>query len=561
MNRITKFRTLLSILVSGLILLTPSASAQSFPELSRVKAAAVAPALPSDPLQRETPQSAVHSFLEACGQGKYDLAAQYLDLRRIRPDLRATQGPQLAEQLAKVLNHDTRFEVGRLSNDPAGQTSDNLASNLEKLDDFDLNQQTIPLYLQRENINGQQLWLVSPDSVAHIPQLAAAVEESPIEKKLPAVLVTNRILGTPLWIWIALLLTLSIVAGVSRLLARLVLLALRSVNQRFSNKLHLHRLEGFVSPVRLLLSAAFLRTCIEFIGPSALLRASLLKLLTLVTIWAVASILMGIVDAVSDTIIARLDIRQRAVSYSVLPLLVRAAKIILGFLAILFILGAWGYNVNTVLAGLGVGGIAVALAAQKTIENLFGGISVITDKPVLVGDFCQFGGQVGTIEDIGLRSTRIRTLDRTVVTIPNSSFSTMTLENFSKRDRMWFHPTIYLRRDTPPEKIRAIMDAITKILRDHPKVDPTDVPLRFTKIATQSFELEIFAYVTSDDFNVYLQTQSELLLSIIEAARALSIELAMPIQESVTAELSKPERTGDKASTPKASNNAPTTGG
>src|SRR5207237_8568046 len=106
---------------------------------------------------------------------------------------------------------------------------------------------------------------------------------------------------------------------------------------------------------------------------------------------------------------------------------------------VLWVLGAWGYNVDTVLAGLGVGGIAVALAAQKTIENLFGGVSVISDKPVLVGDFCQFGGQVGTVEDIGLRSTRIRTLDRTVVTVPNSQFSTMTLENFSRRDRIWFH--------------------------------------------------------------------------------------------------------------------------
>lgn len=548
MNFIPKYRTSLSVLVSGFFLLSNSTFPQSLPALATGKAPAVASALPSDPLQRETPQSTVHNFLEACRQSKYDVAAQYLDLRRIRADLRASQGPQLAQQLARVLDHDTRFEVGKLSSDPAGQTSDHLASNLEKLDDFDLNHQVVSLYLQRENLNGQQLWLVSPDSVASIPQLSAAIEESPIEKKLPATLVTNRMLGTPLWIWIVLFFTILIVASVSRLLARLVLLALRSVNERFSTKLHLHRLESFVSPLRILLSAACLRTCIEFIGPSALLRDSFLKLLALITIWAIASILMGMVDAISDTIIARLDIRERAVSYSVLPLLVRSAKIILGFLAILFVLGAWGYNVNTLLAGLGVGGIAVALAAQKTIENLFGGISVISDKPVLVGDFCQFGGQVGTIEDIGLRSTRIRTLDRTVVTIPNSSFSTMTLENFSKRDRMWFHPTIYLRRDTRPEKIHAMMDAITKILHDHPKVDPTDVPLRFTKIAKESFDLEIFAYVNSDDFNVYLQTQSELLLSIVEAAVALSVEFAVPIQESVPPSYRSLTTTGDKPS-------------
>src|ERR1700732_5482306 len=111
---------------------------------------------------------------------------------------------------------------------------------------------------------------------------------------------------------------------------------------------------------------------------------------------------------------------MQAVSYSVLPLGRQVLKLSLFLIAILGVLSVWGYNTNTILAGVGVGGLAVALAAQKTIENLFGGMSVITDRPVLVGDFCQFGGQVGTVEDIGLRSTRIRTLERTLVTVPNS---------------------------------------------------------------------------------------------------------------------------------------------
>src|SRR5581483_3445387 len=165
----------------------------------------------------------------------------------------------------------------------------------------------------------------------------------------------------------------------------------------------------------------------------------------------------------------------RAISYSVFPLFVRFAKICLFCIAVLVTLEQWGYNTNTILAGLGVGGLAVALAAQKTLENLFGGISVISDRPVLVGDFCQFGGQAGTVEDIGLRSTRIRTLDRTVVTIPNAQFSTMTLENFSKRDRVWFHPTLHLRRNTKPEQIREMMDAVTKILQEHAMVDASGV--------------------------------------------------------------------------------------
>ncbi len=115
---------------------------------------------------------------------------------------------------------------------------------------------------------------------------------------------------------------------------------------------------------------------------------------------------------------------------------------------------AWGYNTTTLLAGLGIGGVALALASQKTIENLFGSVAVISDRPVSVGDFCKFGSSMGTVEDIGLRSTRIRTLDRTLVTVPNGSFSTMTLENFDRRDKTLFHVTL-----EPPAKHHARSDA------------------------------------------------------------------------------------------------------
>lgn len=559
MNHLFKSRSLLVALLLSLSLLSPDpGSSQSLSTLAAPASAKAAPdAGKPDPLKRNTPRSAMYAFLEAIHNTNYELAAQYLDLRRIRP---TSKGPELARQLGLVLDHDTQFVVGRLSNDPAGNVSDGLAANLDKLDDFEVNAQTITLYMQREMSGDQQIWLVSSESVGHIPQLAAAVTESPIEKRLPEPLVKNHIFGAPLWIWLALLLAGGIIAAVSRTLARAFLLLIRPIANRYSNKLHVHRLENAVEPLRRIVAVTLLRAFIEFIGPPALVRDALLKFLALLFIWAIAEVVMVVVDIVSDTITARLDVRQRAVSYSALPLMARSVKIMIGFLAILSVIGAWGYNINAVLAGLGVGGIAIALAAQKTIENLFGGISVISDKPVLVGDFCQFGGQVGTVEDIGLRSTRIRTLDRTVVTVPNSSFSTMTLENFAKRDRMWFHPTLNLRRDTHPDKIRAMMAAVQKILDNHPKVDSAGVPLRFTKIGIQSFDLEIFSYVLTDNFDEYLRIQTELLLSILEASVALSVEFAVPIQEAVAPSFSQLGAPTSKPSIAHASNNAPIAG-
>jgi MscS family membrane protein len=491
------------------------------------------PAAASDPLKRTSPRSAITNFLQACHNESYVLASQYLNLARMRSADRATEGPQLARQLSDLLNRDAQFEVGRLSNVPEGNQTDGLAAGVDGLDTFELNGREVALQMERVNQNGVSVWLVSADSVTKIPQLAATIGRSPIEKHLPPVLVNTTLLGTALWVWLALVLLALLLSLISRVLSRLFLVAIKPATQKYAKSLHAHRLESFVEPLRLLLSLFVFRAGMAVIAPSALVRDYLLKLITLLFALGVASILMRIVDVISDTITTRWIQRDRSFSSSVIPLFVRVVKICIFCAGVLFTLTEWGYNTTTILAGVGVGGLAVALAAQKTIENLFGGISLITDRPVLVGDFCQFGGQVGTVEDIGLRSTRIRTLDRTIVTIPNSSFSTMNLENFASRDRMWFHPTLALRRDSTSEQIRQMMAAVRKILEDHPTIDPTTVPVRFTKIKPESFDLEVFSYVLTSSFDEYLRVQSELLLKIVEAAADLNVHFAVPLQQSI----------------------------
>jgi MscS family membrane protein len=151
---------------------------------------------------------------------------------------------------------------------------------------------------------------------------------------------------------------------------------------------------------------------------------------------------------------------------------------------------------------------------------------------VLVGDYCVFGSQSGTVEDIGLRSTRIRTTDRTVVTIPNSVFSGMTIENFAKRDRIWFHPTLRLRRDTPAEKVREMIDAIGEILRNEPLVQAPAIPVRFTKITDSSLDLELFAYVGTADYDQFLKVQTSVLLKFLEAGQTHGVEWSVPLTDT-----------------------------
>jgi len=216
----------------------------------------------------------------------------------------------------------------------------------------------------------------------------------------------------------------------------------------------------------------------------------------------------------------------------VLPLGRQVLKLTIFLIAILAVLNAWGYNTNAILAGVGVGGIAVALAAQKTIEDLFGGVSVISDRPVLVGDVCRFGDRTGTVMHIGLRSTRIRTPDRTVVSIPNGQFATMTLENISGRDKIWFHPTLNLRRDTTSGQLLQVLASLREILTTHPKVETGKIPVRFIGVGAYSLDVEVMAYVKTVDFDEFLAVQQELLLRILQAVEQAGTRLAVPLQES-----------------------------
>lgn len=527
-------RAILRLALLALLICANAAWTQS---LSSFLSGSKNPAQPiaSDPLKRDTPRQSIYSFLQACHSDNLLLASQYLDVHAVRPAERSTVGPELARNLCDFLDRDPHFEVAHLSNSKEGDLTDGLSPELDVLDNFQADHRNVTLYLERSTPEGTPIWLVARDSVEQIPQLAELRKESSFEQKLPQPLVRIEWIDTPLWIWMALVLIALLLRFISGLFSRAALFIARPLFKRYVTSLETYRLENFSEPVRLLLSVAVFRACMIVIPPSALLRDYLLKLIALLVVLGVGSLLMRVVDLISDRVILKLNPRERTVSYSVAPLLVRFVKICIFCFAVLFVLTAWGYNTTTILAGVGVGGLAVALAAQKTIENLFGGISLISDRAVLVGDFCQFGGQVGTVEDIGLRSTRIRTLDRTLVTIPNSQFSTMTLENFSKRDRMWFHPAFHLHRDTTAVQIREMMSAIERVLRSEPMVDPTDVPVRFTKITNEAYVIEVFAYVLTPDFNEFLKTQSDLLLRIMEAAARMGVTFAVPIQESLAA--------------------------
>ena len=200
------------------------------------------------------------------------------------------------------------------------------------------------------------------------------------------------------------------------------------------------------------------------------------------------------------------------------------------FAASLVILRNLGVNLTPALAGLGVGGIAVALAAQKTLENVIAGASLIFDGAVNEGDFLKVGETLGEVEHVGLRSTRIRTLDRTIVSVPNSQIANISLETLSARDTFWFHPVVGLRYETTTEQLRRVIDGIRRLLADHPLVDQASIRVRFIRLGSFSLDVDVFAYLRARDWNHFLEIQEQLLFSVMNIVQDAGTDVAFPSQ-------------------------------
>jgi MscS family membrane protein len=207
---------------------------------------------------------------------------------------------------------------------------------------------------------------------------------------------------------------------------------------------------------------------------------------------------------------------------------IQALQIIIVLVVLLVWLTNIGFNITTILAGLGVGGIAVALALQKPMEDIFGALSLYTQQPIKIGDFCRIGGDTGTVEEIGLRMTRIRTLANTLISIPNATLATQSIDNFSARNRIRYNPTLRLRVDVSPGQIESILQKLRQMLAEHEKVDQKDARVRFQNISEDALEIVIVAHVQETRFADYLIVAEDLNLRIMAILDSEGVTLAVP---------------------------------
>jgi len=206
----------------------------------------------------------------------------------------------------------------------------------------------------------------------------------------------------------------------------------------------------------------------------------------------------------------------------------RVVKALVVIVAGLGIMGVLGFNLTTALAGLGIGGLAIGFGAQKTIENLFGGVSVLADEVIRVGDSCNFNGRIGTVEDISFRSTRIRTTERTELSIPNGTLSTINIENFTRRDKILFNPIIGLRYETSADQLRCVLAECRKLLYEHPKVETASARIRFAGFLESALSLEVFSYVLTKDYAEFTAIREDILLRMMDIVKEAGTDFAFP---------------------------------
>jgi MscS family membrane protein len=486
------------------------------------------PTTPIDPLGRATPRGAVMGLLKCTESEDYETAARYL-----QPT--PGQDTNLVQRARELYALHGRFKgnIGLLSDDPNGSVEPGLPPGELRAGVLAVGRTTADVILVRVNDpESGNIWLISKETVANIPTLYAQLKtEAPAlaDRIVPAALTGRRLLLMSLAQWLEWLLSIPI----SWLLACLIAFLL-TVPERIRHKLQKLPFRPVWEtrhgiPLKCILAILLHAVFVYLLGPPLLYRVYysrfLATLLAACFVWLVSTI----TDRSFEHALNRTR-TQHGGGESILIVMQRLTRIVLLIIASVAALSLFGINVRTTLAGLGIGGLAIALAAQKTLENLIGGVSLLMDKAVHVGDFCQIGGQLGTVEDIGLRSLKLRTLDQNLSVVPNGSLAQMQFENMARRSKLLINQTFSLRIETRAEQLRFVVDRVQSMLDQHPAIEPKTCRVRAMNFVGAAYQMELFAYGKTGDWAQFTAIRQDVILKIAEIVEASGTRFAAPTQ-------------------------------
>ena len=532
-------RRLLILLVLSGLLAAPRHVASQIPGLGAQQTPATAPqpVVPTDPLGRDNPRGCLLGFIKAAQEENYPLAAQYFQPSTGRKRASEEDPEELVAQLLAILNQKFAGPMDFVSRDPEGRLDDGLPPDQERISGLLATDSTFPILLIRlEDEHGRKLWYFSRATLADVPGAYDALTFPEFEKKLPQYLVENRFLAMPYWQWLAMILFLPIALVLARIFTKLMELVMRywrkaSGLPELPNE-PWTRLDPLTYLITLLLHFRF----VAYIGTSLLYRIYYRRVLWIFIAMAFYWLLTRVTRAISSRVGASFSSRGMYAERSIVSLVRRFVEVSIFIVVALLVLHSLGFDVSTALAGVGIGTLALGLGAQKTFENMFGGVSILFDKVIQVGDTCKVNAQTGVVEDIGLRSTRLRTFERTLLSIPNGIMASAVVENLRLRDKYLCQQLIRLRYDLSPDHVRFVLEEIRKLLLEDPKVEDSTARARFIRFADYALEIEIYCYILESDYAAYLASQEALLFSIMDSLEKAGVVVALPSQTTFVAQ-------------------------
>ena len=516
------FATLLVFVVSA----SPVLEAQTSENETVTNAAPpVVPKGPEDALNRGTPRGSITGFLESCSIFDFEKAAEFLDLRNLPPEISELGGKELARQLNHVLSRSVWLDDYSVSDHPEGVKGDGLPTYRDQLLVIkDLSGEDIPIFMQHvPRGDGEKIWKLSNRSVALIPELYEQFSYSPVVERIRGWFPEDAsLLGLEAFKWFMIITTALLVWPLFYFLGRLLTIIFTSPDKQAYPVIRQAFTGPFVALGVLTVAGLFL----ERLGAGAYAQQVMQTktLSTLVVVWA----LWSIINLYRQQKQNKLEALGRPGAAKLMNPMTSFIKIVILLFGALFWLNNIGVNITTVLAGLGVGGLAIALALQKPLEDMLGAFTIFSQATIRVGDLCKYGTFTGHVEEIGLRTVKLRTLTNTLVFIPNSRIAYVEVENISARTKIRFWPTLRLRYDTTPEQLRVIMEGIMEALKQHERVDDEPLRVRLTDFDEDAILIKIHCFMTTTDFAASLEIGEELNFLIMDVVHSAGAKFALP---------------------------------
>ena len=464
----------------------------------------------------DSPRRSLERFLKSARNGNFEVAAAALFTVRTSSE----EMHELARKLQAVLDRRVpldREHLDRVSDLPSGNTQDGMADDDEVgRIDMPLGSEAVRLH-RRRSPDGTAQWVFSLDTVNRIESWYDRLEDRWALDHLPNALLVTGLGGLLLWQWLALPVLFVGALLFGFFLARILRLALRL---GWRSELGGAIVERQLGPLRVLSVALLMRLLTQLLYLTASAEENVraacnvgLIVGFMFGLWRVAEVLSGRIQQ-SEWL------KARPTLVGVMPLVHRMTEVGIWSAAALWCLQELGYSVTGVLASLGLGGLAVALAAKNTLEHLLGGMTLSLDQPMRVGDLVKIADVQGTVEQIGLRSTRIRTADRSLVTLPNGKLSDMQIETLAARDRIRMNLSLNVQYTLKAQGLRELRDALLACIQKHSLIHKDKIRVHYTNLSDSAATIDITCWIDTNDQDQFLETRHSLLLQLVEVVES-----------------------------------------